>query len=166
MVAEILTQDEINALLEQAGGVETGGSDDSGSLDSMSAPTASPSISASPAAPASGHSSAPSHASYEPPPAPPAEDYAGRVEMFKDIEMRVSVEVGRNIFPLKEVLKIGPNSIVELDKLIDQDVDVLVNGQKVAEAEVVIIDDRFGVKIKRFLQDTEIITFINKYRRN
>jgi flagellar motor switch protein FliN len=161
MVAEILTQDEINALLDQAGGVETSG-DDSGGLDSYSEPAAAPST----GAPNTRTAPPPSGSSYDPPPPPPAEDYAGRIAMFKDIEMKVSAEVGRNIFPLKEVLKIGPNSVVELDKIIDDDVDILVNGQKIAEGEVVIIDDHFGVKIKRFLNDDEIIAFINKYRRN
>ncbi len=151
MVAEILSQDEINSLLNQA---ESGEIDSSGGglggMD-LGSPMAAPSLGPAPVAP--------------PPELPPAGDLIGRVPIFNDLPVKFSVEVGRSILELKEVLKLGKNSIIELQKLRDEPVDILVNGQKIAEGEVVIIDDNFGVSILRFLEDKEIIEFLNRFRK-
>lgn len=163
MVAEILSQDEINALLEQTGGLDSAGSASTGGLESGGQTEISekpePAKAESPA-PRKTVAAQPAVAAAQPP-----TDLQGKVNSYRDLQIRFSVEVGRTILKLKEVLKLGNNSIVELQKLKEEPVDVLINGQKIAEGEVVIIDDNFGVKIIRFLNDNEVVEFLNKYKR-
>lgn len=69
------------------------------------------------------------------------------LDMLLGVTLRVTVELGRTKMSVEEVLKIGPGSVVELDKLAGEPVDVLVNEQLIARGEVVVVDDRFGVRI-------------------
>lgn len=69
------------------------------------------------------------------------------LDMLMGVTLRVTVELGRTKMSVEEVLKIGPGSVVELDKLAGEPVDVLVNEQLIARGEVVVVDDRFGVRI-------------------
>jgi flagellar motor switch protein FliN/FliY len=71
---------------------------------------------------------------------------------LKEIEMRVSVELGSATLPLRAVLELGPGSIIELDRLIGEPVDILVNHHRFGRGEVVAIGDTFGVRV------TEIIS--------
>lgn len=70
---------------------------------------------------------------------------------LRDLELRVSVELGSAAMPLREVLELGPGSVIELDRLIGEPVDVLVNGHPVGRGEVVAIGDAFGVRITEIL---------------
>jgi flagellar motor switch protein FliN/FliY len=74
-------------------------------------------------------------------------DFTGNMRMLLDIPLDVRVELGRTRRLLREVLTIGPGSVIELDKLAGEPVDVLVNGKAVAKGEVVVVDENFGVKI-------------------
>jgi flagellar motor switch protein FliN/FliY len=73
----------------------------------------------------------------------------GRV---RDIPLEVSVELGRTRLLIRDILELGPGSIIELDKIAGEPVDLFANGMLVARGEVVVIDDNFGVRV------TEIIT--------
>jgi flagellar motor switch protein FliN/FliY len=75
-----------------------------------------------------------------------------KLEIFMDIPLEVSVEIGQTELPLEEILRLAPNSIVELDKFINQPVDLKVNGKLVAKGELYTIDNNFAIKI------TSIIT--------
>lgn len=69
------------------------------------------------------------------------------MELLKDVKMDVSVELGRIELPLGKVLQLAKGSVIELEKLAGEPVDILVNGLCIAKGEVVVIDEHFGVRI-------------------
>lgn len=74
------------------------------------------------------------------------------LELLMDVEMRVSVELGRSSMSVEEILSLGPGSVVELNKLAGEPVDILVNDHLIARGEVVVVDENFGVRV------TEIVS--------
>lgn len=79
------------------------------------------------------------------------ESEAPNLNLILDIDVEVSVELGRSVMQIKDVLELSPGSVVELNKLAGETVDVFVNHSLVAKGEVVVINENFGVRI------TEII---------
>ena len=79
------------------------------------------------------------------------------LDLLLGVSLRVTVELGRTKMNIEEVLKLGPGSVVELDKLAGEPVDVLVNDRLIARGEVVVIDDRFGVRITDILSPIQRI---------
>lgn len=80
-----------------------------------------------------------------PPPVPPG---PGRpIRMLMDVPLEMTAELGRARLEIREVLALGPGSVVELDKLAGEPIDLLVNGHPVARGEVVVVDETFGVRI-------------------
>lgn len=79
------------------------------------------------------------------------------IELILDVPLNVSVILGRTRRPIKEVLSLIPGSVVELDKLANEPVEVLVNGHLIAEGEVVVINENFGVQVKRIVNPEERI---------
>lgn len=79
------------------------------------------------------------------------------LELLLGVTLLVTVELGRARMSIEEVLKLGPGSVVELDKQAGEPVDVLVNDRLVARGEVVVIDDRFGVRITDVLPPAQRI---------
>lgn len=69
------------------------------------------------------------------------------MDLLRDVEMDVSVELGRIELPLGKVLQLTKGSVIELEKLAGEPVDILVNGHNIAKGEVVVIDEHFGVRI-------------------
>lgn len=69
------------------------------------------------------------------------------INLIMDVPLQVTVELGRTHKLIKDILEFGPGSIIELDKLAGEPVDILVNGKAVAKGEVVVIDESFGVRI-------------------
>ncbi|MCU0306392.1 MAG: flagellar motor switch phosphatase FliY [Thermoleophilia bacterium] len=69
------------------------------------------------------------------------------ITMLLDVPLRVTVELGRTRMKIRDVLSLVPGSIVELEKLAGEPVDILVNGKEIARGEVVVIDEEFGVRI-------------------
>lgn len=69
------------------------------------------------------------------------------IDFLLDIPVSVTVELGRTKLFLKDLIKLGEGAILELDKLEGEPVDILVNNKLIAKGEVVIINERFGVKI-------------------
>lgn len=78
------------------------------------------------------------------------------IELLLDVTLQVTVELGRTRRQIREVLAMGPGSVVELDKLAGEQVDVLVNGKLIAKGEVVVIDENYGVRI------TDIISPVDR----
>ena len=72
---------------------------------------------------------------------------AGDIALLLDVPLQVTVELGRTQLRIRNVLELVPGSIVELDKLAGEPVDVLVNGKQIARGEVVVLDEEFGVRI-------------------
>ena len=69
-----------------------------------------------------------------------------------DVPVRVTVEVGRRKLPLAELARLGPGSLVVLDRETHEPADILVNGKIVAHGEIVTIDGSYGVRVTRVLQ--------------
>jgi flagellar motor switch protein FliN len=69
------------------------------------------------------------------------------ISLLLDVPLQVTVELGRTQMRIRNVLELVPGSIIELDKLAGEPVDVLVNGKQIARGEVVVIDEEFGVRI-------------------
>ena len=80
-------------------------------------------------------------------PAAAADETPPNFEMLLDVPLEITVEIGRNRMPLRELLALGPGSIVELTKLAGEPLDVLVNGKPIARGECVMANDKFGVRL-------------------
>ena len=76
-----------------------------------------------------------------------------------DIPVQLTVELGRKKVPIKHVLQLGQGSIVELDTLAGEPMDVLVNGYLIAQGEVVVVNDKFGIRL------TDVVTPSERLRR-
>ncbi len=79
------------------------------------------------------------------------------IDMIMDIPVTVSVELGRTKLLISELLGLGQGSVVELDKLAGEPVEVLVNGKLIARGEVVVVDEKFGIKLTDIVSVTERI---------
>ena len=71
----------------------------------------------------------------------------GDLSLVLDLPVELAVEIGRTTMTIRETLEMGPGSIVALDRLTGEPVDLLVNGQTIARGEVVAIDEEFGLRI-------------------
>jgi len=76
-----------------------------------------------------------------------AADAPPNFEILLDIPVNLSVELGSCNLSMQEVLQLGVGSVVQLDKTADAPVDLFVNRKLVARGEVVVVDDRFGIKV-------------------
>ena len=79
-----------------------------------------------------------------------------------DIPVQLSVELGRKKVPIKQVLQLGQGSIVELDALAGEPMDVLVNGYLVAQGEVVVVNNRFGIRLTDVVTPSERLRRLNR----
>lgn len=69
------------------------------------------------------------------------------IDLIMDVPLEVSVELGRTKKPIKEILEFSPGSVIELDKLAGDPIDIMVNGKLVAKGEVVVIDEYFAIRV-------------------
>jgi len=83
------------------------------------------------------------------------------MELIMDVPLDVTVELGSTQKPIKEILKLGPGSIIELDKMAGEPADILVNGKLIARGEVVVIDENFGVRVTEIIHSFRKSTFQN-----
>ncbi|MGD9773965.1 flagellar motor switch protein FliN [Diaphorobacter sp.] len=86
---------------------------------------------------------------------PPVHD----INMVLDIPVQLSVELGRTKVPIKYILQLAQGSVVELDALAGEPMDVLVNGYLIAQGEVVVVNDKFGIRL------TDVVTPSERLRR-
>ncbi|MBX9818294.1 MAG: flagellar motor switch protein FliN [Burkholderiaceae bacterium] len=87
------------------------------------------------------------------------EGHANDINMVLDIPVQLSVELGRTKVPIKHILQLGQGSVVELDALAGEPMDVLVNGYLIAQGEVVVVNDKFGIRL------TDVVTPSERLRR-
>ncbi len=80
---------------------------------------------------------------------------AAELQRLNDVGLELTVEVGRTRMTLGQALALGPGSVITLDRLADQPVDLLVNGMPVARGEVVVIDDVFGLRVTQIVASVE-----------
>ncbi len=83
----------------------------------------------------------------------------GDINMILDIPVQLTVELGRTRIPIKNILQLAQGSVVELDALAGEPMDVLVNGFLIAQGEVVVVNDKFGIRL------TDIVTPSERMRR-
>jgi flagellar motor switch protein FliN len=69
------------------------------------------------------------------------------LEMLLDIGLQITIELGRARMTIKEVLALGPGTVVELNRIAGEPVDILINGKAIAKGEVVVLGDMFGVRV-------------------
>ena len=79
------------------------------------------------------------------------------LDILKDVELDISVELGRKEVPLGEILHMVRGSVIELDKLAGEPVEIYANGHRIAEGEVVVIDENFGVRVTNLVSTKERI---------
>jgi flagellar motor switch protein FliN/FliY len=77
------------------------------------------------------------------------------IDLILDVPLEISVVLGRTKKTIKEILELGTGSLVELERMTEEPVEILVNGKKVALGEVVVIDENFGVRITSIISNTE-----------
>jgi len=96
----------------------------------------------------------------EKPAAPAAADKSGgfvKLDMLLDIPVSVSIELGRTQLQLGEILQLGQGSVVELDKLAGEPFEVLVQGRPIGKGEVVVVNEKFGLRLTDILSPVERI---------
>ncbi len=76
-------------------------------------------------------------------------DKVGGIELLRDVNLELTVELGRTRMNIGEIMDLGQGSVVELDKMAGEPVDIRVNGVLLASGEVIVLDDVFGVRITR-----------------
>lgn len=74
-------------------------------------------------------------------------DNNGNLDVILNIPVQVSLELGRAKMNLRDLLQLGQGSVVELERMIDEPLDVLVNGTLIARGEVVVVDNKFGIRL-------------------
>jgi len=85
-----------------------------------------------------------------------------KLELLYDLQLPVSIELGRTNMLIKDILRLGRGSVIEFDKLVSEPVDVIINGKKVAEGEVVVIDKHFGIRITTLIDPTDRLRSLRK----
>ena len=88
---------------------------------------------------------------------------ARNLNMLLDIPLQLSVELGRTKRSVKEILDLSGGSIIELDKLAGEPVDILVNNRLIAKGEVVVIDENFGVRITDILSQADRLNNLRSF---
>ena len=83
-----------------------------------------------------------------------------RLALLLDIKLDVSIELGRTKMLLRDILELGPGSVIELDKMAGETVDMLINDKKLAKGEVVVVDENFGVRITHLISMQERIKML------
>jgi flagellar motor switch protein FliN/FliY len=81
-----------------------------------------------------------------------ADAEGAQLERLYDVPVELAVEVGRTKMTIREALALGPGSIVTLERLAGEPVDLLVNGKPIARGEVVVIDEEFGLRVTEVLE--------------
>lgn len=79
------------------------------------------------------------------------------LDFILDIPLKLSVELGRSEILIKDLLQLGQGSVLELDKLAGEPLEVLVNGKLVARGEVVVINEKFGIRLTDIVSPVERI---------
>lgn len=84
------------------------------------------------------------------------------LDLILDIPVQLSVELGRTKIAIRNLLQLAQGSVVELDGLAGEPMDVLVNGCLIAQGEVVVVNDKFGIRLTDIISPTERLRRLNK----
>ncbi|MFM2482641.1 flagellar motor switch protein FliN [Celerinatantimonas sp. YJH-8] len=86
-----------------------------------------------------------------------SEDEQHKLDAILDIPVTISMEVGRSNISIRNLLQLNQGSVVELDRVAGEPLDVMVNGTLVAHGEVVVVNDKFGIRLTDVISQTERI---------
>ncbi|MCX5590567.1 flagellar motor switch protein FliN [Alcaligenes endophyticus] len=86
------------------------------------------------------------------------------IDMIMDIPVQLSVELGRTRLTIKNILQLGQGSVVELDGLAGEPLDIYVNGYLIAQGEVVVVDEKYGVRVTDIITPSDRIQRLNSRR--
>ncbi len=89
-----------------------------------------------------------------------SDDQSNNLNMIMSVPLQITVEIGRTTKPIKDILDFTAGTIVELDKQAGSQIDVFVNGKRIAKGDVVVVDDFYGVRITEVLSSSEIMKLI------
>ncbi len=84
------------------------------------------------------------------------------LEMIMDIPVQLTVELGRTKMPIKNLLQLAQGSVVELSGMAGEPLDVLINGFLIAQGEVVVVNDKFGIRLTDIITPSERIRRLNR----
>jgi flagellar motor switch protein FliN/FliY len=84
------------------------------------------------------------------------------LDLILDIPVQLTVELGRTRIPIKHILQLAQGSVIELDALAGEPMDVLVNGCLIAQGEVVVVNEKFGIRLTDIVTPSERVRRINK----
>jgi len=90
------------------------------------------------------------------------EEMTEKIGVLMDLSLPITIELGRTRMLIKDILELGHGSVIEFDKLAGEPVDLLVNDKKVAEGEVVVIDEHFGIRLTNLIKPSERIKNLGK----
>ena len=88
---------------------------------------------------------------------PMSEEELSRLDSILDIPVTISMEVGRSKINIRNLLQLNQGSVVELERIAGEPLDVLVNGTLIAHGEVVVVNDKFGIRLTDVISQTERI---------
>ncbi|MFD2189672.1 flagellar motor switch protein FliN [Pistricoccus aurantiacus] len=84
------------------------------------------------------------------------------LEMIMNIPVKLSVELGRTRITIKQLLELTKGSVIELDGLAGEPMDILINGYLIARGEVVVVEDKYGIRIAEIITPTERVQKLNR----
>ena len=90
-------------------------------------------------------------------PQPAQEVSTRRLDVLLDVPLDVTIELGRSRMSIQELLALSPGSVVELDKIAGEPLDIVVNDRLIARGEAVVVNDKFGIRITDIVSKTERI---------
>ena len=88
--------------------------------------------------------------------------HANDINMILDIPVHLTVELGRTKIPIKQILQLAQGSVVELDGLAGEPMNVLINGCLIAQGEVVVVNEKFGIRLTDIITPSERIGKLNR----
>ncbi|WED21056.1 flagellar motor switch protein FliN [Vibrio sp. JC009] len=88
---------------------------------------------------------------------PISDDERRKLDTIMDIPVTISMEVGRSQISIRNLLQLNQGSVVELDRVAGESLDVMVNGTLIAHGEVVVVNDKFGIRLTDVISQTERI---------
>ena len=91
-----------------------------------------------------------------------AEGGKSDIDLIMDVPVQLTVELGRTKLTIKNLLQLGQGSVVELDGLAGEPMDIFVNGYLIAQGEVVVVDDKYGIRLTDIITPSERINLLNR----
>ena len=99
---------------------------------------------------------------FKPLSAPQPTAAARELEMIMDIPVKLSVELGRTRITIKQLLELAQGSVLALDGLAGEPMDILINSYLIAQGEVVVVDDKYGIRITEIITPSERVQKLNR----